>query len=177
MGEPASPPVDPVETTRRGFLIFASGILTTLVSLTLGIPLVGTLLGSVWRRRKIHWSNVTSVDSLPLRQPVSLTFADNIEDAFINETVLHSAWAVKYSEDKVVIYSPICPHLGCEYNWDAQARHFACPCHGSVFALNGRVLAGPTPRPLDTLPVRIINGELSVEWQRFKLGIPEKVAV
>ena len=35
--------------------------------------------------------------------------------------------------------------------------------------------AGPAPRPLDTLPEKVENGELWVEWERFKLGIHEKV--
>ncbi len=177
MGKPASPLNDPLETTRRGFLKLASGILTTLVSLTLGIPLVGTLVGSAWRPRKSHWSKVTNVESLPPGQPASLTFADKIEDAYINETVLHSVWAVKYSGAKAVVYSPICPHLGCEYIWDTQTGHFECPCHGSVFALDGKVLAGPAPRPLDTLPTKIQNGDLAVVWERFKLGIREKIPV
>jgi menaquinol-cytochrome c reductase iron-sulfur subunit len=177
MGKPASSPVDPLETTRRGFLKLASGILTALVGLTLAIPLIGTLVGSAWQRRKSHWSKVTSIDALPTEQPVSLTFADKIEDAYINETVLHSVWAVKHSKAKVVVYSPICPHLGCKYSWDTQTDHFECPCHGSVFALDGKVLAGPAPRPLDTLPIKIQNGELAVAWERFKLGIREKIPV
>jgi menaquinol-cytochrome c reductase iron-sulfur subunit len=177
MSEPAFPSENPVETTRRGFLKLASGLLTALVGLTVASPLVGAFAGAVWRRRNSHWSNVAGIDSLPAGQPVSLTFADNLEDAYIKETVLLSVWAVKDSANKIVVYSPICPHLGCEYTWDSQSGHFACPCHGSVFALDGKVLAGPAPRPLDRLPARVENGELSVEWQRFKLGIPEKIVV
>jgi menaquinol-cytochrome c reductase iron-sulfur subunit len=168
---------DQLETTRRGFFKLATVLLTTLVGLTLSIPLVGTLIGSAWRTRKGHGSKVAEVYSLPPGQPVSLTFADKIEDAYIHETVLHSVWAVKYSEAKVVVYSPICPHLGCKYNWNPQTGHFECPCHASVFALDGKVLAGPAPRPLDTLPIKIQNGELAVVWERFKLGIREKVPV
>ncbi len=43
--------------------------------------------------------------------------------------------------------SAICTHLGCTVN---RADHgFHCPCHGSVFDDQGRVLRGPAPRPLD----------------------------
>ena len=105
-----------------------------------------------------------------------MTYGDKTEDAYIRETVLRSVWAIKHTESDVTVYSPICPHLGCGYNWNAQDQHFECPCHGSVFALDGQVLAGPAPRPLDTLPTKIENGELLVEWERFKLGIPEKVS-
>ena len=175
MDEVSRESVDRFETTRRGFLKLATGLLTTLVGLMLSIPLVGSLVGPAWRSRKMKWSKVANVDSLPPGQPVSLTLADRIEDVYIQETVLYSAWAVKYSEAKVVVYSPICPHLGCKYNWNPQTEHFECPCHDSVFALDGKVLAGPAPRPLDTLPIKIQNGDLAVVWERFKLGIREKI--
>jgi Rieske Fe-S protein len=44
-----------------------------------------------------------------------------------------------------------CPHLGCSYAFDDQKRHFVCPCHGSEFALDGRVLHGPATSPLSHL--------------------------
>jgi Rieske Fe-S protein len=43
--------------------------------------------------------------------------------------------------------------------------------------LDGTVLGGPAPRRLDTLPVKIENGELSVEWIQYKSGTPEKIPV
>jgi Rieske Fe-S protein len=42
--------------------------------------------------------------------------------------------------------SAICPHLGCIVA--AQPDGFSCPCHGSRFAPNGRVVQGPAPSPL-----------------------------
>lgn len=43
--------------------------------------------------------------------------------------------------------SAICTHLGCTVNRISQGYH--CPCHGSVFNDQGRVLGGPAPRPLE----------------------------
>jgi menaquinol-cytochrome c reductase iron-sulfur subunit len=165
-----------IQTTRRGFLQLVTGALGLLTGVGLGIPLVGALIGPALRKAKSHWSKVTRVESLTTRKPTDLTFPDQTEDAFIRETALRSAWAIKHSSSEVTVFSPICPHLGCGYNWDPQTEHFECPCHGSVFDRDGKVLAGPAPRPLDTLPAKIEDGELWVEWKRFKLGIPEKSA-
>jgi len=44
-----------------------------------------------------------------------------------------------------------CPHLGCSYNFDSGLKHFLCPCHGSQFALDGKVLRGPAAFPLSHL--------------------------
>ena len=44
--------------------------------------------------------------------------------------------------------SLVCPHLGCRPAWHTAQRRFLCPCHGSVFALDGARLSGPAPRGL-----------------------------
>jgi menaquinol-cytochrome c reductase iron-sulfur subunit len=73
------------------------------------------------------------------------------------------------------VFSPLCPHLGCGYRWEGTERKFKCPCHGSVYAITGEVLAGPAPRPLDTLPTKVENGRLLVIYEEFKAGLPAKV--
>lgn len=47
-----------------------------------------------------------------------------------------------------------CPHLGCSYNFDDGKQHFLCPCHGSEFGLDGRLLKGPATSPLSHLTWR-----------------------
>jgi Rieske Fe-S protein len=42
--------------------------------------------------------------------------------------------------------SPVCTHLGCTV--DIQGARLVCPCHGSTYDRQGRVLQGPAPRPL-----------------------------
>ncbi len=37
-----------------------------------------------------------------------------------------------------------CPHLGCKLNWNPQERSYDCPCHGSRFAENGKLLNNPS---------------------------------
>jgi Rieske Fe-S protein len=75
-----------------------------------------------------------------------------------------------FSESDIIIFSRICPHLGCIYNFvrewkevtagyggyvpPTQRQHalMACPCHLSIYdpadaAVPGRVVSGPAPRP------------------------------
>jgi Rieske Fe-S protein len=120
---------------------------------------------------------VAEVRSIPEGEPVRLNFIRSELDAYIQQTTLNSVWAVKHSPSEVTVYSPICPHAGCYYNWSSQLRRFACPCHASVFEINGKVVSGPAPRPLDALPSKIDNGALFIEWKRFKAGVPEKFEI
>ena len=51
---------------------------------------------------------------------------------------------------------------------------FVCPGHKSAFDAKGNVLAGPSPRPMDTLEHKVENGMLMVRYQKFKKNIPAK---
>ena len=52
---------------------------------------------------------------------------------------------------KVNVYAINCPHLGCSYALNQDAKTFDCPCHGSRFHLDGSVLKGPAAYPLSHL--------------------------
>jgi rieske iron-sulfur protein len=67
--------------------------------------------------------------------------------------------------DEIVAFTAICPHAGCVVSdWVAQTSHLHCPCHGSEYdpAKNGIVVAGPSPLPLPSLPVQIVDGLVTV---------------
>jgi nitrite reductase/ring-hydroxylating ferredoxin subunit len=53
---------------------------------------------------------------------------------------------------KIQATSLICPHLGCTLQV-VEAGEFDCPCHGSRFDTQGRVLAGPAQKSLAQLRV------------------------
>ncbi len=39
--------------------------------------------------------------------------------------------------------SPVCRHLGCHIAWNAAEQTWDCPCHGSRYSGDGRVIQGP----------------------------------
>lgn len=64
----------------------------------------------------------------------------------------------------VYALSAVCTHLGCITRYLSDENVIACPCHGSRFDLEGNVVHGPAPRPLQWLEVRTdASGALVVD--------------
>jgi Rieske Fe-S protein len=58
------------------------------------------------------------------------------------------------NESQVKIFSSRCPHLGCRIK-AIKNDVFVCPCHGSSFTLDGKVIKGPSPENLASIPFNI----------------------
>lgn len=61
-----------------------------------------------------------------------------------------------------IVLSAVCTHLGCVVHWNDAKGEFVCPCHGGVFAVDGKVVSGPPPQPLPHYPYRIENDQIII---------------
>jgi cytochrome b6-f complex iron-sulfur subunit len=68
------------------------------------------------------------------------------------EGLAHKIVVLRADDTTIVALNAKCTHAGCDVAW--QSDRFQCPCHGSSFELDGTVLEGIAPRPLDNYPVR-----------------------
>jgi len=61
--------------------------------------------------------------------------------------------------------SSICTHLRCQVGHVRNG--FRCPCHGSRFGMDGKVIRGAAPRPLDWFEITLAeNGEIRINTTR-----------
>lgn len=136
--------------------------------------------------------------------PVKIDFSFKAQDGYLTSQEDQFVWGVKLTPEQestfqqkrpdlfanpdgrvpypavnmsFVIFSSVCPHLGCRYNWSADAKRFICPCHGSQFGVQGDHLAGPAPRGLDPLPLRESSGTAQITWIMFKTQQPARLIV
>jgi glycine/D-amino acid oxidase-like deaminating enzyme/nitrite reductase/ring-hydroxylating ferredoxin subunit len=74
---------------------------------------------------------------------------------FVDDAVLYpgDGKLLQTYDGKVAVYkdqkenlhqlSPICTHLGCMVKWNNAEESWDCPCHGSRFDIDGKVIHGP----------------------------------
>jgi Rieske Fe-S protein len=73
-------------------------------------------------------------------------------------------YVVHLASDQYAVLSPICTHLGCTV--DIGATGLLCPCHGSLYDREGRVVHGPAMQPLRRYPAAVTpEGRLVVELE------------
>ena len=68
--------------------------------------------------------------------------------------------AVMREGDTVYALGLVCTHLGCTVT--VVDDGLSCPCHGSRFDRQGRVLKGPADRPLPRMAIEERNGMIEV---------------
>lgn len=196
----------PEAISRRKFMANATITISGLIGLGLAIPIVGALIpdvgagGATWTALdEAGWKDLQTATD----KAVQINFNLSAKDAYLpTQSTPESVWGIKVNDPSkfradradlfpagkdslpyqivtmgFVIFSPICPHLGCRYNYDATANKFACPCHGSQFDNDGNHIAGPAARGLDPLPLREQSGKAEIEWIRYQPTIPDRIVV
>jgi thiosulfate dehydrogenase [quinone] large subunit len=121
---PSSPTTTPTATT-------TPGVTTTRPATPTTTPIAaGTLLGPA--------------KDVPVGNAATFTIPASGDPGIVVQAVPGTFYA----------YDAVCPHAGCTVGYSAANHVFACPCHGSTFALaTGAVLGGPAPHGLSKLNV------------------------
>jgi Rieske Fe-S protein len=200
-------PQTPDEISRRTFMANAVVVISGVIGVGIAIPVIGGLIpsggatsGSWSPLTKAELGDLEKATSTP----VKMTFTMTTKDAYLPEETLQDyVWGIKVNPARFraarpdifdgpggkadvpydtvnmgfVVFSPLCPHLGCRYNWDGSANRFICPCHGSQYNFDGAHLAGPAPRGLDPLPFREQSGIAQIMWIRYASTTPDRIVV
>lgn len=63
----------------------------------------------------------------------------------------HKVGVYRDERGKEYMISPRCSHLGCQVEWNPDEKSWECPCHGSRFDYQGRLICGPAQRDLEQI--------------------------
>jgi nitrite reductase/ring-hydroxylating ferredoxin subunit len=84
-----------------------------------------------------------------------------VGNAALVQTSVGDFLVARTAQNSFVALAAICTHQTCTITgFDNQ--NYVCPCHGSTFDVNGRVLGGPAPAALHQYPTQFTSGILTI---------------
>jgi Rieske Fe-S protein len=72
------------------------------------------------------------------------------------------ALLIRVGQSEFRAFSAVCTHLNCTVQFQSETRQIWCACHNGLFDLNGKVVSGPPPRPLEEFAVRVRGDEVVI---------------
>ncbi len=165
---------------RRRFMTVLGGVSAAVIAGVSALPGLGPLLDPLLRKSKSTggWMKVGEVRALG-KKPVALPVIGEQVDAWTRtkNKRLGTVWVSEGTSGKPVALTAECPHLGCRIGYDASRDLFLCPCHDSGFKRDGTVSWGPSPRGMDSLEARVVDGKVEVQFKRFQTQVSDKIEI
>lgn len=124
-----------------------------------------------WSRRavlRLAWVGIIAASALTIEPLVK--YLTSKEDRLRSPLVVYnkpldknSDWQnaanarvwVKRDSLGVMALVATCTHLGCEVNYHPEKKEWLCPCHGSIYDVEGRPISGPAPKALPRVAVEL----------------------
>jgi cytochrome b6-f complex iron-sulfur subunit len=72
------------------------------------------------------------------------------------------ALLVRVSETEWRAFSAVCTHLNCTVQYQDSTHQIWCACHNGFYDLNGKVVSGPPPKPLEQYTVHVRGDDLVI---------------
>ncbi len=192
----------PQELPRRGFLkSMTAGLLSGVLALIPLIPGIAFFCDPLIRKGKKSDGDAggstkdsdgfirmsVTFSALPEDgTPQQYTVLDNKQDAwnrFVNVPI-GSVWLRRIANN-LIAFNTVCPHLGCSIGHRPSEGDFFCPCHTSVFDMDGNRSNEVPPRDMDALEIRRKTAgqeaddgeEIWIRFENYRAATSEKIPV
>ena len=150
--------------SRRIFLFQLSLGLNALVGAALAVPVLGYVLGPMFRKDASYnsWVPLTTLDAMPVGATRLVEYMNPQRTPTDGDTDKVACWARRLTDTSYEVFAINCAHLGCPVRWFEQSQLFLCPCHGGAYYANGDRASGPPERGLFKYEVRVTNGKVYI---------------
>jgi Rieske Fe-S protein len=153
------------QSSRRQFLRWVSDLLGAIVAVILAVPLIGFSLAPLLQKRKDLWVRLGPLSDVKKDEPTKFVYSFTREDAYLQKVERGTVYVLTHDGRAFKVFSNICTHAGCGVRWEKGQGAFLCPCHNGRFDINGKVVAGPPPRPLNEMEHKVDGGVIFIKME------------
>lgn len=152
------------------FIAVAANLLNKLWNYIIGPKLTAEQEARLIEKRIQNLERTVSLEKLREERLLKdKIFICNLKDLKKKEGIsfvdfnLKPALAFRGRDDKPILISSVCTHLGCTVQNKLNKGQLLCPCHISYFELEtGKVLEGPAKTPLPMIPFVVEDEEVYI---------------
>jgi Rieske Fe-S protein len=150
---------------RRQFVTVVVTVVGTIMAAFVGLPAIGYLISPATKvQEKDEWIPLGPLENYPVGEPTLFTFTRTTVNGWEKTANSYGVYVMRYTEEKHKVFSNMCTHLSCRVNWKADLSEYICPCHDGHFNIDGQVVDGPPPRPLDEYETKLEAGILYIHY-------------
>jgi menaquinol-cytochrome c reductase iron-sulfur subunit len=154
--------------SRRDFIKITTAAVGTVIGAAIGLPTISYLIDPALKAGKTDtWIPLGKLETFGVGKPILATFTRSKANGWEKTVNSYGVFVLRTSDTETLVLSNKCTHLGCHVNWNADRQEYICPCHDAQFGINGDVLGGPPPRPLDRFSgdqVKVEDGTLLIHF-------------
>lgn len=142
--------------TRSEFVKIVVGVLGAIMGAVVGLPAIGYFLSPALKVQSVDaWVPAGPLESYPIGEPTLFSFTRTTVNGWEKTVNSFGVYIYRESEELITAYSNWCTHLSCRVTWQDDNQIYWCPCHDGAFDIDGEVVDGPPPRPLDKYETKV----------------------
>lgn len=142
--------------SRLEFVNITIGAIGTIIVVCVGVPAVAYVLGPGLKIQKTDaWVPVGKVDQFVVGEPTLVSFTRTTVNGWERTTNSIGVYVTKNENGEIYVLSNVCTHLSCRVTWKTDQEEYLCPCHDGIFDIEGTVVSGPAPKPLNRYETKI----------------------
>jgi menaquinol-cytochrome c reductase iron-sulfur subunit len=153
------------QVNRSDFVKVVTAFLGTVMGVIIGLPAIGYILAPAMKKVASEaWIPAGPLENYPVGVPTLFNFTRSKVNGWEKTTNSYGVFINRGDGDSILALSSTCTHLACRVSWKPEENWYACPCHAGYFDIEGNVIDGPPPRPMDPYETKIEEGTLFIHY-------------
>jgi menaquinol-cytochrome c reductase iron-sulfur subunit len=153
------------QMSRREFVGIVTAAVGSVMGALVGIPAIGYLIApSLTKETADVWIPAGPVENYPFGIPTLFNFNRTKVNGWEKTVNSYGTYIIRSEDGSILALSNKCTHLSCRVNWKPDESAYICPCHDAYFNIDGQIISGPQPRPLDPYETKVEDNMLFLHY-------------